>query len=121
MILIILLDTQPKTRIVRKPVKPSPFNFSEIHGAPHPMPNDYIKRLPRFSWNNPIQGYLDIFWLYMESWGAKDEDVYMHALGAALDGDAKLWFNHFEPRTITGYDMFTDLLKKKWGKNIDNT
>ena len=95
-------------RVIKKKVKPSPFNFSEIPGAPHPMPNDYIKRLPRFSGNNPIEGYLDIFWLYMESWCAKDEDVYMHALGASLDGDAKLWFDHLEPVSIIGCDMFTD-------------
>ena len=49
------------TRAVKKKVKPSPFNFSEIPGAPHPMPNDYIKRLPRFSGNNLIEGYLDVF------------------------------------------------------------
>ena len=87
------------------------------------MPNDYTKELPCFSGNNSIsiEGYLDVFWWYMESQGAEDEDVFMHSLGAALDGDAKLWFNHFEPRTITGYDMFTDLLKKKWGKNIDKS
>ena len=46
----------------------------------------------------------------MGSQGAKDEDVYMRALGASLDGDAKLWLDHLEPGSITGYDMFTDLL-----------
>ena len=82
------------------------------------MPNDYIKRLRRFFGNNPIEGYLDIFWLYMESWGAKDEDVYMRAFAASLDEDAKLWFDHLEPGSITGYDMFTDLLIEEWGVDI---
>ena len=87
------------------------------------MPNDYTKELPCFSGNNSIsiEGYLDVFWWYMESQGAEDEDVFMHALGAALYGDAKLWFNHLEKGFITGYNMFTDLLKKKWGKNIDKS
>ena len=40
------------------------------------------------------------------------------ALGASLDGDAKLWFDHLEPGSITGYDMFTHLLKENWGRNI---
>ena len=34
------------TRVVKKQDKRSPFDFSEIPGAPHPMPNDYIRRLP---------------------------------------------------------------------------
>ena len=54
----------------------------------------------------------------MESWGAEDEDVYMRALGDSFDGDAKLWFDHLEPGSITGYDMFTHLLKENCGKNI---
>ena len=54
----------------------------------------------------------------MESWGAKDEDVYMHALGASLNGDAKLWFDHLESGSITGYDMFTDQLIEEWGVDI---
>ena len=51
--------------------------------------------------------------------GADDEDVYMWALGESLDGDSCLWFNHLMPISVTSYDMFTDLLKKEWGENID--
>ena len=57
----------------------------------------------------------------MESWGAKDEDVYMHALGASLDGDATLWFNHLEAGSITRYDMFIDLLIEEWGVDIKHS
>ena len=38
-------------RAVRKQDKLSPFDFSEISGAPHPMPNDYTRRMPRFNGN----------------------------------------------------------------------
>jgi len=34
------------TRVAKKQDKRSPFDFSEIPGAPHPMPNDYTRRLP---------------------------------------------------------------------------
>ena len=57
----------------------------------------------------------------MESRGAKDEDDFMRALGASLDGDAKLWFDHLEPGSITRYDMFTHLLNEKWGRSIDES
>ena len=57
----------------------------------------------------------------MESWGAKDEDVYMCALGASLDRDAKQWFDHLEPGSITGQDMFTDLLIEEWGVDIKHS
>ena len=84
------------------------------------MPNDYIKKLPRFSGSDSIstEGFLDVFWWYMESRGAEDEDVFMRSLGASLDGDAKLWFDHLEPGSITGYDMFTDLIIEEWGVDI---
>ena len=50
------------TRAVKKQNKPSPFDFSEIPGAPHPMPNNYIRRLQHFSGNNDIsiQSHLNI-------------------------------------------------------------
>ena len=34
------------TRAIKKQDKQSPFDFSEIPGAPHPMPNDYTRRFP---------------------------------------------------------------------------
>ena len=34
------------TKVVKKHENQSPFDFSEIPGAPHPMPNDYTRRLP---------------------------------------------------------------------------
>ena len=87
------------------------------------MPKDYIKKLSRFYGRNTtsIEDRLQILWDHMEVWGADDEDVYMQALGESLDGDARLWFDHLAPRSITGYDMFTDLLKKEWGENIDES
>ena len=53
--------------------------------------------------------------------GVLDEDVFMLALGSSLDGNAKLWFDYLEPRSITGYDMFIHLLKEKWSRNIDKS
>ena len=85
------------------------------------MPKDYIKKLSRFYVNNAtsIQDNLQMLWDHMEVRGADHEDVYMRALGESLDGDARLWFDHLAPISVTGYDMFTDLLKKEWGENID--
>ena len=50
------------TSSVEKNDKRSPFDFSEIPGAPHPMLNDYIRRLPQLSGNNyiSIESHLDI-------------------------------------------------------------
>ena len=76
------------------------------------MPNDYTRRLPQFSGNNDIciEIHLDILWDYMEIRGANNEDVFMRALWKSLQGDVQLWFDHLAPESITGYDMFTDLL-----------
>ena len=67
------------TRAVKKQDRQSPFDFSEISGAPHLMPNNYTRRMPRFNGNKDIsiESHLDILWDYMESRGANNEDVYM--------------------------------------------
>ena len=50
------------TRVVKKQDKQSHFDFSEILGAPHPMPNNYTRRLPHFNGNKDIsiESHLDI-------------------------------------------------------------
>ena len=67
----------PISRAVRKQAKPSPFDFSKIPGAPHPMPKGYSEGLPRFYENaiESIEKHLDVVWYYMEAYRAKDEDV----------------------------------------------
>ena len=57
----------------------------------------------------------------MEIRGADNEDVYMRALGESLRGDVQLWFDHLALESITGYDMSTDLIIDKWGRNTDNS
>ena len=50
------------TRAIKKQDKQPPFDFSEIQGAPYPMPNDYTMRSPRFNRNKDIsiEIHLDI-------------------------------------------------------------
>ena len=57
----------------------------------------------------------------MESRGTDNEDVYMQALGESLQEDVQLWFDHLAPGSITGYDMFTDLLINSWSRNTDDS
>ena len=85
------------------------------------MPYRYIERLPRFYAIaiESIECHLDAFLCYMESLGAEDEDVYMEALGESLEGNANFWLYTLAPGSITGYDMFTKLLREEWGKNIE--
>ena len=70
-------------RSVRKQAKPSSFDFSEILGAPHPMPKGYSEGFPHFYANaiESIEKHLDVVWYYMEAYRAEDEDVYMKSLG----------------------------------------
>ena len=108
------------TKVVKNQGKRSPFDFSKIQGAPHPMPNDYTRRLPQFYGNKDIsiESHLDILWDYMEIRGTNNEDVYMRALGESLQGDVQLWFDHLAPGSITGYDMFMGMLIDKWGRTL---
>ena len=109
------------TKLKRKLL--SRLDFSEIYEAPHPMPKRYIKRLPRFFANSTesIESHIDACWCYMESMGAKHEDVYMWALCESLGGNADYWLFMLPPGSITGYDMLTDLLRKEWGESIDES
>ena len=109
------------TKLKRKLL--SRLDFSKIYEAPRPMPKEYSEGLPRFFANSieSIESHLDVFWCYMESLGAEHEDVYMRALGESLGGNADFWLYTLAPRSITGYDMFTDLLREEWGKNIDKS
>ena len=87
------------------------------------MPNRYSEGLPHFFANSieSIESHLDSFWCYMESLGAEHEDVYMQALGESLGGNVDFWLYTLAPGSITGYNMFTYLLRKAWGRNIDKS
>ena len=87
------------TRAVKKQDRQSPFDFFEISGAPHSMPNNYTRRMPQFNGNKDIsiESHLDILWDYMEYRGTNNEDVYTRALGESLRGDVQLWFDYLAP------------------------
>ena len=57
----------------------------------------------------------------MKAYRVEDEDVYMRALGKSLEGNVIFWLYTLAPGSITGYDMFTKLLRDEWGKNIDES
>ena len=57
----------------------------------------------------------------MESLGTEHEDVYMRSLYEYLGGNTDFWLYTLAPGSITGYDMFTDLLRKEWGKSINKS
>ena len=84
------------------------------------MPKRYSEGSPCFFANSveSIEIHLDAFWCYMESLGAEHEDVYMQ--GESLGGNAGFWLYTLAPGSIIGYDMFTNLLRKEWGKTLIN-
>ena len=109
------------TKLKRKLL--SGLDFSEVYGAPHPIPKGYSEGLPRFYANSieSIESHLDVFWCYMESLGVEHEDVYMRALGESLGGNADFLLYTLAPWSITRYHMFTYLLRELWGKNINKS
>ena len=38
-----------------------------------------------------------------------------------MQGDVQQWFDHLAPGSVTGYDMFTDLLINSWSRNTDDS
>ena len=72
----------------------SPFDFSQIQGAPHDMLEKYFDKLSKFNGSSalPFEEHIEAVWNYIEACGAK-EDVYMRALVSSLEGDARGWFD----------------------------
>ena len=80
------------------------------------MPKKYFDKLPRFNGSSaiPIEEDIELVWNYMDAYGAEDEDVYMVALRASLEGDARSWFDRLPPGSVDGYDTFPRKLTKNW-------
>ena len=93
-----------------------------IHGDPHDLPKKYFDKLPRFNGSTtiPIEGHIESVWSYIDAYEAKAEDVYMVALKASLEGDARSWFDRLPPGSVDGYDTFTKKLTEDWSSKLDN-
>ena len=93
-----------------------------IHGAPHDLPEKYFDKLPRFNGSSaiPIEEHIESVWNYMDSYGVEAEDVYMVALKASLEGDAKSWLDRLSLGSVDGYDTFTKKLIEDWSSKPDN-
>ena len=119
-----MANTSPSLgpRHFRNRFKPSPFDFSQIQGAPHDMPEKYFDKIPKFngSFAIPVEEHIEAVWNYIEACGAEEEDVYMRALMSALEGDARGWFDRLPTRSIDGYDTFTQKLIEGWSAKPDN-
>ena len=93
-----------------------------IQGAPHDMPKKYFDKLPKFNGLLviPIEEHIESVWNYMDAYGAEAEDVYMVALKASLEGDARGWFDRLPPGSVHGYDTFTKKLIEYCSSKLDN-
>ena len=88
------------------------------------MPQDYLKILPRFNWENEsdAQKHLETFFSFAENFNVEHLDVVLRLFVQSLDGEAQKWFKTLASCSITTWDNMEDTFLRKWGriKIMDN-
>jgi hypothetical protein len=102
-----------------------PFNFINIQGYPHPIPDKAIEKLPSFQGNIVVSAKTHIlnFNLCIMKWcnGHNYEYFKMTLFVYSLEGDAKKWFSEQDPNKFNTLAEITQAFNERWGdKKEDN-
>ena len=99
-----------------------PLEFSQIAGAPHSIPKDAIKKLPRFEGNNATTAktHLRKFERHLVSYydnvASNHEDIKMNLFALSLEDDAAKWYEELGDYSYKTLNEFLEVFKKKWGE-----
>ena len=99
-----------------------PLEFSQITGSPHYIPNDAIKKLPRFEGNNATTSKTHLrkfernLVSYCDNVASNHEDIKMKLFVLALEDDAAEWYENLGDDSYKTLNEFLEGFKKKWGE-----
>jgi hypothetical protein len=79
----------------------------------------HYKYLPRF--NGELDGHstekhIQIFEHFIDIFYIERDDVSMRAFSQSLQGDAKAWFIHLHPQSISSWDELREDFHRFWGE-----
>ena len=75
----------------------------------HPKFDGEIKNLTAKNHLQAFEHFFDIF-------EVEHVDVCTRVFSISLEGDAKKWFNHLHPKSISTWEEFSDVFLNFWGE-----
>jgi hypothetical protein len=94
----------------------SPLKFPSIL---HDFPLKHYKYLPRFDGEldgQSAEKHIQVFEHFIELFEIEHDDVSMRAFSQSLQGDAKAWFRHLQPQSISSWDELREDFCRFWGE-----
>ena len=103
-------------------VSPSiPSQYKPLHSLPilHDFPAKHYKYLPKFDGESKdltVEKHLQDFEHFFDLFEIEHDDVCMRDFAQSLQGDAKEWFKHLQPKSISTWEEFSCTFLKFWGR-----
>ena len=91
-------------------VSPSQYKPLRIPPILQDFPTRYYKYLPKFdgdSKNLIAEKHVQTFEHFSDLFEIEHDDVYMQDFTLSLQGDAKIWFKHLQPKSINTWEDFS--------------
>jgi hypothetical protein len=85
----------------------------------HDFPTKHYKYLPIFDGeldNLTVEKHLQAFEHFIDLFEVEHDDVCMRAFSQSLQGNAKEWFRHLQPESISSWEEMSDVFLKFWGE-----
>ena len=79
----------------------------------------YYKYLPKFNGESQdltAKKHLQAFEHFLDFFEIDHDDVCMQDFTLSLQGDAKVWFKHLQPKSINTWEEFSCTFLKFWGR-----
>ena len=116
---------ETKDELVPSILNPTPSKIQERYSPlkiPSILPDfplKHYKYLPRF--DGELDGklaekHIQVFENFIEIFEIKHDDVSMRAFSQSLQGDAKAWFKHLQPQSISSWDELRESFCRFWGE-----
>ena len=99
-----------------------PFDFTNIQGYPHDIPEKSIDNFPTFQGNNVLleANHWRKFKNMANKFATNYEDVKMRLFTLSLEDDASIWFISLPANGISTLNQLKNAFMEKWGEKMEN-
>jgi hypothetical protein len=116
---------ETKVELVPSVLNPAPskiqerYNPLKLPSILHDFPLKHYKYLPRFDGEldgHSTEKHIQVFEHFIDLFEIEHDDVSMRAFSQSLQGDAKAWFRHLQPQSISSWDELREAFRRFWGE-----
>jgi hypothetical protein len=116
---------ETKVELVPSVLNPAPSKIQErysplkLPSILHDFPLKHYKYLPRFDGEldgHSAEKHIQVFEHFIDLFEIEHDDVSMRAFSQSLQGDAKAWFRHLQPQSISSWDELREAFHRFWGE-----